>query len=399
MLPESCLRYTEHDDEAIPQWLTSRDEVWIRALTSRYDGYVGRTAAELDDAFRERLLPMCWSMGAPGRAPSGLRHVLAAHFEPHVVAAARPSEVRQALFSCATQVATREDAIQGAASALGIQADQVLPSLFADRPGARIIARTEEPPSPREIAERYNLALLQGLIQRAEFVRVRAREHVRSVVRYAKLRGLICVCSADGAGTRIDMSGPMSLFRHTVRYGHAMASFLPALLSAPGWQLEARCLLRSRVEEPPTPGAPFPRKRLIVRARAGDPLARLHALPKENDSAVERRLVRDVRRLRTDWSIERETDAVQIGPAVFFPDFTLTKGAARVLVEIVGYYTPAYLQHKISTLRAAGLRNLIVCVDRSLACADGDIEAAAVLRYDRRIDPVELLAAAERVVG
>jgi len=398
LLPEALLRYAERDGEAIPLWLTAKDEVWIRALTGRMDGFVGRTAGELDEPFRRSILPMCSGMGAPRRAPSGVRHVLDDHFPRRIDAAARPCEIRQALFTLAAELPTRQLAVQATGSLLGIDEDKVLSGLFADRSAARRIEGCEELPSPSGLAERYNLALLQGLIQRAELVRVRAREHVRSVVRYAKLRSLICVCSADGAGTRIDMSGPMSLFHHTVRYGHAIAAFLPALLSTPGWEIEARCLLRSFVDQPAAFGAPVPRKHFIVRVQAGAPLARTHALPKESDSAVERRLMRDVRRLNAGWLIERETDAVQAGQALFFPDFTLRRGSERVLVEIVGYYTPAYLQHKLQSLKAAGLSRIVVCVDQSLACADGDVDAAAVLRYTRKINAAELLAAAERVV-
>ena len=399
LLPEPLLRYAERDTEALPAWLTSRDEVWIRALAEAWDGFVGAPQSHLDAAFEARVLPRCKAIGAPTIAALGMKHVIDRFYPRAIKAAGRPCEVRQTLFGQAASGLAREEAIASTAGILAISCEDVLSSLFADRSGARVLDPAKDLPPPCELVGLYNLALLQGLLQRAVVLRVRAREHVRSVVRYAHLRGLICVCRADDEGTRIDLSGPMSLFRHTTRYGNALAAFVPALLSTPGWQIDARCVLRARSADRASPGDPAPTRKFLVRARAGDPLSRTHALPCETDSAVERRLMRDVRRLKSSWSLERETDAVRAGAIIIFPDFTLRRGASRVLVEIVGYYTPEYLQHKLRTLAAANLRNIVVCVDESLACEDGEIQAGEVLRYTKRVDAPALLAAAERVAA
>jgi predicted nuclease of restriction endonuclease-like RecB superfamily len=134
-----------------------------------------------------------------------------------------------------------------------------------------------------------------------------------------------------------------------------------------------------------------------VRIDATDRIARTHALPKDADSAVERALARDVRRLGTSWSLLRESNALVVGSRSFFPDFTLRhEGGFSVLVEVVGFYTPEYLRSKLDALRAAAARPLIACIDESLACADGEL-AGAVLRYKRRIDAAALIAIAERL--
>jgi len=399
LLPESCLRYYERGDRAVPAWLTDRDEPWVDALTRFYLDCAGHTAGEIDTALRERILPMCLSMGAPRRAPAGVRHVLSQLFPTRIDAAARPSEIRQTLFSLAPACASRQDAIDAAARTLGIRPDQVLAGLFADRAPLRKVDRCDHVPSAREVVERYNLALLQGIIQRAQAVRVRAREHTRSVVRFARLRKLICLCSLDREGTRLDMSGPLSMFRHTTRYGNAMASFLPALLSAPGWQIDATCLLRSYAGEPPAPGDPYPRKPMVVRACSGVPIASDRLDLPADDRSIERRLLRDMRRLGTEWEIERETQALQVGHAVFFPDFVMRKGAQRVLVELVGYHTTSYLRHKLRLLEQAVVRNVVLCVDRSLSCDGDSIDGAAVLGFERRIDAADLVALAERMVA
>jgi uncharacterized protein len=130
------------------------------------------------------------------------------------------------------------------------------------------------------------------------------------------------------------------------------------------------------------------------------PSRRRTSYQKDFDSAVERHLARDIRRLGTQWQIARETEAIRAGGRVFFPDFTLSReGEKRVLVEIVGYYTPECLASKLRVLREAGLKRVVVCVDESLACDYADFRASAVLPYRRRVDAAALIAAAEQVIA
>jgi len=88
-----------------------------------------------------------------------------------------------------------------------------------------------------------NLALVQGLLQRSEHVRVEVREHVRAVVRFAKLAGLLCTYSPTERGTALEVSSPLSILCHTTKYGFALASFLPSAVATPGFCMEARCVL------------------------------------------------------------------------------------------------------------------------------------------------------------
>jgi predicted nuclease of restriction endonuclease-like RecB superfamily len=84
--------------------------------------------------------------------------------------------------------------------------------------------------------------------------------------------------------------------------------------------------------------------------------------------------------------------------SIIFPDFLLRhrfQPDRQFLVEVVGFWTPAYLQRKLSLLRAAKLDNLILCLDQERGCADGDLPTEArVVRFRRHIDPIAVLRAA-----
>jgi predicted nuclease of restriction endonuclease-like RecB superfamily len=71
----------------------------------------------------------------------------------------------------------------------------------------------------------------------------------------------------------------------------------------------------------------------------------------------------------------------------------------RVLLEIVGFWTPRYLQAKLERLRAAGAPDLILCVDDSLNCTnDAWADLRHVVRFKRRIDVREVLARIEAMI-
>jgi hypothetical protein len=388
VLAEKELRFTARGPLAVPAYLSARDEVWIRELVGELGPLAGAPADDVEARLAGRASEIARSHGVPSRALAGVRRVLGRWWKTQVVSTLPPPRVRSVLFELAAAGARldRDDALDRAAAALGVDRAAVLASLFADRPGARHLVGPDAPPAPSEVVLAYNLALLQGLLVRSSEARVRVRSHVRSVVRFAKLARLICTYVLGDDGTTIALSGPLSLFRQTTKYGHALAAFVPAVLSTPGWSLRATCLLGEQ--------------RLVVAADAADPLARPHALPRDSDSALERRLVRDVRRLGRGFTIERETAAIPVGDGVCFPDFTLCKGGARVLVEIVGFYTPEYLASKLRALRAIRERHpILVLVDESLACADAELAGASALRYRGKVDAAALLDAADALIA
>lgn len=390
MLPAHQLSLTysrieRSEGAATPRYLTARDEVWLRSVLDVFDGFVGRTVAERDEHLPPRVRRIAREHGISERVADGVMTVLLRKHKTGVVAVVAPTLAREVTFAEAASNARpdRDAALERAGAKLHAHPLEVARSLFADRSDARVINAAPSL-SAADAVEAYNLALVQGLLLRSEVVTVHVREHVRAVVRFAKLTGLLCTYALDEHGTRLDVSGPLAVLRHTTKYGFALASFFPAVLATPGFRLQARCLVN---------GEP-----LVVRIDASDRIARTHALPKDADSKIERALARDVRRLDRGWQLSRETDAIAVGQRVFFPDFTLRKEGASVLVEVVGFYTPEYLRSKLETLRAANLERLIVCIDETLACDNGEVPGT-VLRFKRKIDAAALLDAAERMVA
>ena len=136
---------------------------------------------------------------------------------------------------------------------------------------------------------------------------------------------------------------------------------------------------------------------------SGDPIFPARA-PVQFDSRLEERFAADVARIAPDRDVIREPVPLQAGGTLIFPDFLIRHRIhpeRQALVEIVGYWTPAYLSEKLARLRAAGAGVAFVpCVDQELACAGGEMPAgAAVVGFRRRVDAGAVMPEVERVTA
>jgi len=231
---------------------------------------------------------------------------------------------------------------------------------------------------------------MQSLIGRATEVSAVARTHLRSVVRYAKLLGLMMtVAESPGGSTILNVSGAMALFHDTTKYGHALARWIPALIATAGWSLRARLVFGSEAAN------------LVLDASA--PIPRTHALPRAHDSRWEATLDRDLRRNGGDWQLEREVAVIRVPTAraeatrLMFPDFALTCPRGRVLVELVGYWTPEYLAEKRALLDAVRVP-FVLCLNERYADTTSR-EATRKPHELARVEVAALLAACDRALS
>jgi predicted nuclease of restriction endonuclease-like RecB superfamily len=69
---------------------------------------------------------------------------------------------------------------------------------------------------------------------------------------------------------------------------------------------------------------------------------------------------------------------LDLGAEVMLPDFAVEHPDGwRALFEIVGFWTPEYLDEKLAKIRAADADNLVLAVSEQLDCASEDFGAAA----------------------
>jgi predicted nuclease of restriction endonuclease-like RecB superfamily len=381
-LPEPLLDLELEGERLVPRWLGERDRLWLEHLLGELDTLQGRSRAEVSERLRrgpqlgER--PLTWRAAV---------HLMLRQHRWEVQACRAPREIRAALFeaAAAAPLTRRGEVIAALARRWMLEPTALERDLYADLPDERRLQAPAQPHSISAWIGRYNLILAQSLLLRAVRLRAELAGQLKAVLRFARLRRLLCVASQlpDGNAT-LELSGPLALFHHTTKYGYEMACWLPALVRAPRWRLRARCRIG--------------RQERTWEASFRDAIDSTHAPVRRFDSTLERCLHRDLRRIAPRWEILREADPVQLGRRIVCPDFTLiAPDGRRVPVEIVGFWTPAYLRHKLALLHQLPQR-WVICVDERLGVADEALPAGlAVFRFRRRIDARELLRFVERM--
>jgi predicted nuclease of restriction endonuclease-like RecB superfamily len=385
LLPADRLAFRVVGEEVVPRYLDEADHPWLRDLLDVLLASEGQPARVLSARLREAL---------PHAAPSDKLR-MAAHIAQGLLetsdppARVRPRRMRATLFALAAQARraggqSRSEIVASAAEALSVDTESLLSQLFADLPSERRVCIPLSLPSPRELALRTNLALVQGLLRRAVAVRLTLLGNARDIVRHVRLQGLLCVARRVEGGVRLELSGPFALFRRTTLYGRAQASIVPRLPWCERFALEAEVVLDGKERR--------------LRLGPADPVFPAQP-PRRFDSQLEEAFARDLARRFPQWGLIREPVALDAGENLIFPDFALFRREQpeiRWLVELAGFWTADYLTTKLEGLRRAGVAGLVLCVDAARNCAESDLPPQVpVVRYRRRVDPADVLAAIE----
>ena len=389
-------------------YLTERDHAWLAALIAEYARGHGIRQSELKERLAEPL---------PVRAPKGKRrvveHLLDRLCRAPLVAALPPREARQLVFSLAARQDRHRAAVLGeAAAVMHVDTLALEAALLADLESERRVGDLPPRLTPDALAQHTNLTIVESLLGRARELRIVAPDHTQTLVRYARSSGLLCVVekpvvekpvraqggppswpsspSSPSSPPRLRISGPFSLFRQTRVYARALTSLVRRTLSAPDFDISADCQLSAR-------GDPI---RLCV--RGGDPLP-LSGVPVPAESSAERAFARDFPRLTRDWELVRDPEPVTTGSQLLFADFEIRHRAQRApscLVEVVGFWTRAYLVEKLARLNAAGIDRVLLCVDTARCCSAEELpESPQLLPFRRRVDAAAVIKRLEGCLG
>ncbi len=308
-------------------------------------------------------------------------------------AAVDPERARRAAFEAGDALAvanerTRGRALARAADSLGVSPAELDRSLYADREERRVLASLEERYDPESLLTQYNLSLAQTALFDAREVRVRS-DDPRRLVSTTKRLGLLYEVRKTDRGRELVVTGPDALFRATRRYGTRFARLLRAVVGATDWELTAT------IDDRGT-------ERTLSLSDA-DPLRPPDADPVVEvsyDSGVERDFAARFSALDLDWELSREPEPLETGASVMIPDFAFDYVPAsvrkreqgesspaaggdatdraydefRVHFEIMGFWTPEYVEKKLDQFERVEDVELLVAVDESLGVGE-EIEA------------------------
>jgi uncharacterized protein len=235
---------------------------------------------------------------------------------------------------------------------------------------------------PLRLLARYNTAQAQAALYDAVRMSVWATESFKAILRYAKLAHLMHRIERCEGGYRFDFDGPASLLQSTHRYGLAMAKFLPGLLSCRHWRMRA-ILKPSRFRFE----APFE-----LDWKSG--LTSDTQSDKDFDSEVERKFFAQWGdEPRNGWRIQRESEVIHQGQTCFLPDFTFAHDdGRRVHLEIVGFWTPEYLEHKQKVLNQFSEQPVLLAIPSSSAETFLNANCLGLIQYKTVLKVADVVA-------
>ena len=292
-----------------------------------------------------------------------------------------PAAARRAVFEESKGFITdgkeRRQVLDEVARKLSIESDDLERALWADHEG-NLVVKDFQTMAAEDLLRQYNLSLVQTLLFRATSMEIEIEDNFQQVFRKIKQLGLIYSIQ-DG---KISLEGPTSLFKLTEKYGSAFAKLLPTITASSRWSLKASVSRKT-----------FKGKRIYDFTL--DHTWRSIFSPESEtaevgfDSAIEKEFYQLG---FNDWTVKREPTVLKAGQYAFIPDFSLERNGARVYVEIVGFWTPEYLKHKIEKLNLLQCdESMILLVNRNLACTGSEFHAENLLFYDRKVPYLEII--------
>ncbi len=399
MLTLDLLRYRIQEDEVCPRYVNPQSRKYraiAKDLIEIYTAHLNKTKGALASALADYE-----AADTNYQIMRGLAKLLEDRSEFTVQSPIEPEVLREQIFAYASKhhpVVTKGDrrhrhtspkALTKIADELNISADTVMDGMYADLEENRLLTGFDSP-TAEWLLDRYNVALAQAMLYRASEMTIRIYRNIptkyKLVFQFIKFFKLMHVVSGNNAdGYQIVLDGPASMFRLSQKYGIQMALFLPALLHCDRWWLDATIVMNKNEH-----------LRFNLTDEFG--LQSHYRDPGEFDSELERHFATQFEAIDTEWHLERETDIINLKDTVMIPDFAFSHpDGRRALMEIVGFWTPDYLQKKLWKLKRAAMPNMISAVSDQLNCSTEDFRdiPGEVLFFKTRIKPKDVLEKVE----
>jgi predicted nuclease of restriction endonuclease-like RecB superfamily len=275
-----------------------------------------------------------------------------------------------------TTAKRRDEILSEASESFGLPPAKIEDAMFADLPKEQILEEFKEP-SPDYLLKLYNVSLIQTLLMNSLELIITLDSHYQQIFRFINYLGLMYRTD----GKKIEITGPLSIFRKTRKYGKEIAKLVPIILRSKSWELKAKIELKY--------GSEAKIYDFILSSHDNGPLFKNNGDEEKDinvepfDSGVEERFYKKFQNFNTGWKIKREPIFIKTGAYVTIPDFGFYKYEKEILLEVVGFWTPEYLKKKIEKLNKADQR-IIAVVNKKLNCTRKDFPGEVIF-YTKEI--------------
>ncbi len=368
MLRKDLLRVSRRGGGYQPEFVGPDQESLAARVIGCYQGHVDQPRHQLNDSLTD-----IERESEDFKLVRGLAKLVDDDAMWEVQSELNPRRTREAVFTASEAVgvvteAEREQALQQAADQLSSTLKAVEQSMYADREQNEVLVELGRQWAPGDLLDQYNLSLAQTALFDAREVRIRSADPKRIISAVKRLRLVYEIRklpeaerrTVAGTDREIVVTGPDALFRRTRRYGTRFGRLLRTVVGTGEWRLTATIDDRGtdRTLELDNEDLSLP---------DADPVTEVGY-----DSDVERDFATRFESLDLDWDLLREPDAIEAGEYVVIPDFAFDwkHSDFRVYFEIMGFWTPEYVEKKLARLNAIEDIEMLVAVDESLGAGE-----------------------------
>jgi len=359
VLRKDLLRVSRAGGSYRPEFVGRKHRPLAARVLGTFRAGVGNTRAELRDA-----LDSLEAEATDFKLVRGLAALIERECEFEARSTIPPPRVRRTVFEAAESVGVtnggeRERTMERVADQLGVDAAVVDADLYADRDVNQVLVDADVRWDPDTLLEQYDLSLAQTALFDATEVRIRSADP-KALVSAVKRLGLMYELRRTAAERELIVSGPDSLFRRTRRYGTAFARLLRTVAGTAEWRLEAT------IDDRGT-------ERTMTLSDGDVTVPGVEPVAEPGfDSGVEADFAGRFRGLDLDWSLVREPEPLETGTRVMIPDFAFDYDHVdfRLYFEVMGFWTPEYVEKKLDQLANVEDVELLVAVDESLGVGE-----------------------------
>lgn len=210
---------------------------------------------------------------------------------------------------------------------------------------------------PSELLQRYNVALVQGLLLYADILNFEIggedAAKLRKVFKYLKFFRLLAEIRQAKTVT-MQISGPYSIFANSRKYALQLAAFFPAVLDLPQWSLTAEIKI----------GGKAATLKLDESAKLVSHYRNFSAIVPEEIKMFHRLFKEKIK----DWEITGDTPSVRLdGNEIMFPDLSFKHGETAVHLELFHRWHRGPLHKRLSYFNINPLPGFLFGVDRAIA--------------------------------
>jgi predicted nuclease of restriction endonuclease-like RecB superfamily len=193
----------------------------------------------------------------------------------------------------------------------GLTYDEIISGLYADRDNEQVL-RAVKTDDVWQIARIYNLEQIETILMKCTELRITEASDWNYALRSIKLLGLLYETHTDGENLNfITVTGPVSIFENTERYGTRFAMLIEKLYKMDKWAIDADIKIKDK----------YDKSESVYKLKIGDNVS--YYLP-------DRKINEDT----PSYSFLKKAEPLIIKNNVYFPDYIINIDGKDVYINI-----------------------------------------------------------------